>query len=173
MKSKTRWQIPSKTSPIEIVHMFVESLCFYIFFFVHLPKDFLACRGDYVPYCMDGNLFMQMMQTILIVVVNLLEKQVPKCIPFSCLGIIVSCNFSANLSYRRNENISMMILFQEQRDCMSSAELYLTEKLASVLYHWQLEHLPAEYYGKVMITKRNINVYALTSLFYLEGYSKI
>lgn len=65
----------------------------------------------------------------------------------------------------------MLILFQEQWDCMSSAQLYLTEKLASVLYHWQLEHLPAEYYGKVMITKRNINVYALTSLFDLEAYS--
>lgn len=119
----------------------------------------------------ESTLFMQMMQTILIVVVNLLEKQVPKCIPFSCLGIIVSCNFSANLSYCRNKNISMLIVFQEQWDCMSSAQLYLTEKLASVLYHRQLEHLPAEYYGKVMITKRNINVHALTSLFDLEAYS--
>lgn len=69
-----------------------------------------------MPYCTDGKkaLFMMMMQTILIVVVNLLEKQVPKCIPFSCLGIIVSCNFSANLSYCRNKNISMLILLQEQ-----------------------------------------------------------
>lgn len=65
----------------------------------------------------------------------------------------------------------MLILFQEQWDRMSSAQLYLTEELASVLYHWQLEHLPAEYLGKVMITKRNINVYALISLFDLESYA--
>lgn len=54
MKSKTRWQILSKTSLIEIVQMFVVSLCCCISLFVHLPKDFLACRGDYVPYCTDG-----------------------------------------------------------------------------------------------------------------------
>lgn len=65
----------------------------------------------------------------------------------------------------------MLILFQQQWDCMSSAQLYLTEKPASVVYHWQLEHLPALYYGKVMITKRNINAYALTSLFDLEAHS--
>lgn len=46
--------MPSKTLLIEIAQMFVVSLCCYISLFVRLPKDFLACRGDYVPYCMDG-----------------------------------------------------------------------------------------------------------------------
>jgi len=62
----------------------------------------------------ESTLFMGMMQTILIAVVNLLEEQVPKCLPFSCLGIIVGCHFSANLNYCRNKNISMLILFQDQ-----------------------------------------------------------
>lgn len=33
------------------------------------------------------------------------------------------------------------------------------------------KHLPAECYGKVMSTKRNINVCALTGSFHLEAYS--
>lgn len=62
------------------------------------------------------------------------------------------------------------MLFQDQCDCMFTAQLSLIGGACICIISLTATAFTAQWYGGVMITQRNINVYALTGLFDLEAH---